>query len=135
MLKVRPKLHLVTLNRLLPIFAGAIVLAALGYFGVSETFFYGTFFYLVILAALTMLMALFEPFFSQVNVYRDKICYTTSAGGEIEVSLDSIDQERSAWDKKGLLLVDQNGNHVFLSRSIFSKGDIKNVYEFISETI
>ncbi|MBD3586700.1 hypothetical protein HHX48_13210 [Salinimonas sp. HHU 13199] len=134
MFKIKPQLHLVTLNRLLPIFAGAIALAGFTYFiGVSDAFFYGTLLTLILLAALSSLLALFEPFLSQVSICKDNISYITSYGGEIEVKLDHIDYERSVWDKKGLLIVDSLGNNVFLSYALFSKPDVEKVYAFISE--
>ncbi|WP_339719119.1 hypothetical protein [uncultured Paraglaciecola sp.] len=69
--KIRPKLHLVTYYRLLPLIALALSLGLFNYFGVSESFFYATFFYLVIASITVAIMCLFDPIFSEISVEGD----------------------------------------------------------------
>lgn len=133
MFKIRPKLHLVSYYQLLPTFALAIALLIFSYFGISESMFYATYFYVVVSAVMIAAMSLFEPWFSEIEVTDDMISQSTFFGGEIKINIKNLDYDDTVWSKSGLLIMDLNGNRIHVSSLLFAKSDISKVYDHLSE--
>lgn len=133
MFKIRPKLHLVTYYSVLPFFALAVGLMIFSFFGISKSFFYGTYFYIVVSAIMMSALALFEPFFSEITVTDETVSYLTSVGGEVKVNLSTLNYDETVWDETGLLIIDMNGNKIHISKLIFARSDISKVFDHLSE--
>ena len=129
--KIRPKLHLVTYYRLLPLIALALVLGLFSYFGFSQSFFYAIFFYIVLISIIIAVMCLFEPLFSEVSVEESKISYLTFAGGEIVIDLDDLNPNKCILNSVGLFIEDNLENQLIISNRLFAPADIQKVIAHI----
>ena len=133
--KVRPKLHLVTYYNLVPNIALAIVLLLLSDFGLTESFKYGAFFFIVVTSFIHMLSSLFEPWFSELEFRDGHVLYTTSFGGTVDVDLSRLDPERGSVSKGSFFLVDLDGNYVDISTKLYSESDVVKVLDCLIEYV
>ncbi len=134
-IKIRQRIHLITYYRLVPNIAFAIILMFFSSFGLNDEFRVGAFLFIVITSVLHALMALFEPWFTELEIIDNNINYTTSFGGTVCVNLEKLEPNESYVNRSSIYLTDINKQSIFISCKLYSKSDIKQVLKYLGAGI
>jgi len=128
---VKPQIHKTTFYIIIPFLIGQIIYAVINPFGHDEQTLAATSFIVAIVVLLKAMMSLFSPWFNQVSIDNNLINQSTEFGGDVTLDIYQLDLQRSNNDDDGLLLVNNQGQELVLSRQLFKASDLKKIASHI----
>ena len=128
---IKPQIHKATFYIIIPFLIGQIIYAVINPFGHDEQTLAATSLIVAIIVLIKAMMSIFSPWFHRVTVDNNLINQSTEVGGDITLDIYQLDLQRSNNDDGGLLLINNEGQKLELSKRLFKSSDLKKIASHI----